>query len=156
MTDDNVLIMTSFSSIKYCHICWMWENRKKSSEVHSRKALARGWLVCLLMVQLRQRVEQQSQEVMVIFRFLGFSINRENSQLSPTRIISYLGVTIDTTLMTLTLLEEKIVKKCHSCQSRNDRFSEGFVEANWHHVNDNTAVLPALLYCRGLTFCAER
>ena len=59
------------------------------------------------MAESRQDLELQSQEVLALLRLLGFRINWGKSQLLQTHKLVYLGLTIDTTLMTLTLPEER-------------------------------------------------
>ena len=69
----------------------------------------------LLMAESRQDLERQSQEVLALLRLLGFRINWGKSQLLPTHKLVYLGLTIDTTVMTLTLPEEKVLKILKRC-----------------------------------------
>ena len=74
----------------------------------------------LLMAESRQDLERQSQEVLALLRLLGFRINWGKSQLLPTHKLVYLGLTIDTTLMTLTLPEEKVLKILKRCSARTE------------------------------------
>ena len=71
----------------------------------------------LLMAGSEQSLECQSQEVLSLLRLLGFRINWIKSQLLPTHKLVYLGFTINTILMTLTLPEERLQKILKGCQS---------------------------------------
>jgi hypothetical protein len=83
----------------------------------------------LLMAESRQDLEclylLLYLEVLYLLRLLGFRVNWEKSQLLPTYKLVYLGLTINTTLMTLTLPEEKMQKILKGCQSalQRDRLS---------------------------------
>ena len=70
----------------------------------------------LLMTDSREELEVKSLKALTPLRILGFRINWEKSQLSPTHKIRYLGFMIDTILMTLTLPEGKVqnIKECQS------------------------------------------
>ena len=69
------------------------------------------------MTNSREELEVKSLEALTLIRILGFRIDWEKSQLSPSHRIGYLRFTTDTILITLTLPEEKvqnIIKKCQS------------------------------------------
>ena len=65
------------------------------------------YLDMLLMAESKQELVRKSQEVLSLLRLLGFRINWGRSQLTPTNRLVYLGLTIDSILMTLTLPEDE-------------------------------------------------
>ena len=75
----------------------------------------------LLMVKSRRNLECQTWEVLTLLRLLGFRIKWEKSPLLPTYKLVYLGLTINTTLMTLTLPEGKVQKILRGCQSTRSK-----------------------------------
>ena len=106
----------------------------------------------LLMAESRQDLKRQSQEVLALLRLLGLRINLGKSQLLPTHKLVCLGLTIDTTLMILTLPEEK--KRCRrSCQPtlRKDMVSVRDLSRQIGMKSATTlVVLPAPLHYREL------
>lgn len=50
---------------------------------------------------------------------LGFTVNREKSCVIPTQVITYLGFVIDSTVETLSLPREKVVKVKSLCNKAN-------------------------------------
>ena len=70
----------------------------------------------MLRAEPRQDLKSQLHEVLALLGLLRFRINWGKSQLLPTHKLVYLGLTIDTTLMTLTLPEEKVQKTLKGCQ----------------------------------------
>ena len=107
----------------------------------------------LLMAESRQDLECRSQEVLSLLRLLGFRVNWEKSQLLPTYKLMYLGLTINTILMTLTLPEEKMQKILKGCQSalQRDRLSVRDLSRLIGMMSTTTlAVLPAPPHYREL------
>ena len=51
-----------------------------------------------------------------LLELLGFNVNREKSCLIPTQVITFLGFVIDSTVETLSLPEEKVVKVKSICK----------------------------------------
>ena len=97
----------------------------------------------LLMAESRQDLKRQSQEVLALLRLLGLRINLGKSQLLPTHKLVCLGLTIDTTLMILTLPEEKVQKILPADSSQGYGVREGLVETNWNEVGDDTGGLAS-------------
>ena len=107
----------------------------------------------LLMTDSRQELEEKSLEVLTLLRLLGFRINWEKSQLSPTHKLLYLGFTIDTTLMTLTLPEGKvqnIIKECQSALCKEVVSVRDLSRLIGMMSATTLAVLPAPLHYREL------
>jgi hypothetical protein len=80
------------------------------------------------MAESRQDLDRQSQEVLALLRLLGFRINWGKSQLLQTHKLVYLGLTIDTTLMTLTLPEERCRRSWRDANRLFVSVSEGLVQ----------------------------
>ena len=60
-----------------------------------------------------------SRDILVfLLQHLGFVINLKKSILKPSQQIEFLGLEIDTHIMTLALTEEKIEKIISKCQNR--------------------------------------
>ena len=60
-----------------------------------------------------------SRDILVfLLQHLGFVINLKKSALEPSQQIEFLGLEIDTHIMTLALTEEKIEKIILKCQNR--------------------------------------
>ena len=97
------------------------------------------------MAESRQDLERQSLEVLILLRLLGFRINWEKSQLLPTHKLVYLGLTIDTNLMTdLTRCKgEEDPEGMPINPQQGQSVSEGLVEANWNDIGNNTGDLAS-------------
>ena len=68
------------------------------------------------MVQSREELERQLQQVTSLLELLGFVINREKSQLLPTQLIQYLGFLIDSREIKIRLTEEKVAQMVATCR----------------------------------------
>ena len=62
-----------------------------------------------------QEAQSHTALAVSLLESLGFTINREKSRLIPTQIITFLGFVIDSTVETLSLPQEKVVKVRSLC-----------------------------------------
>ena len=63
-----------------------------------------------------QEVQQHTAMVVPLFELLGFKVNQNKSCLIPTQVIKFLSFVIDSTVETLRLPEEKVVKMKSICK----------------------------------------
>lgn len=113
----------------------------------------------LLMAESKEELEKKTQEVLTILRLLGFRINWEKSQLTPSHRIIYLGLIIDSMQMTFTLPEQKVQRTVAECQSaiRKGRVSVRELSRLIGRMSATVmAVLPAPLCFRGLQAAKNR
>ena len=69
----------------------------------------------LILGSTYQEVQSHTALAVSLLESLGFTINREKSRLIPTQIITFLGFVIDSTVETLSLPQEKVVKVKSLC-----------------------------------------
>ena len=61
----------------------------------------------LVLAQSREDLVVQMDQIAQLFKLLGFSVNQENSQLTPAREIQFLGFLIDSQSLMIWLIQEK-------------------------------------------------
>ena len=71
----------------------------------------------LLMSQTIEDLEMARDTLIFLFQQLGFVINLKKSVLTPTQLIEFLGLMIDSVTMSLSLPEEKVVYLRQKCQN---------------------------------------
>ena len=64
-----------------------------------------------------QEVQRNMIMAVTLLESLGFTVNREKSRLIPTQVLTFLGFVINSTLETLSLPEEKVLKVESMCKS---------------------------------------
>ena len=64
-----------------------------------------------------QEVQRNTFMAVTLLENLGFTVSREKSRLIPTQVINFLGFVINSTLETLSLPEEKVLKVESMCKS---------------------------------------
>ena len=64
----------------------------------------------LLMACSEQLIQEHTYTALFLLENLGFIINNKKSSLSPSQQIDFLGITVDSQVMELKLLGEKIKK----------------------------------------------
>ena len=69
----------------------------------------------LILGSTYQEAQSHTALAVSLLESLGFTINREKSRLIPTQIITFLGFVIDSTVETLSLPQEKVVKVKSLC-----------------------------------------
>ena len=69
----------------------------------------------LILGSTYQEAQSHTALAVSLLESLGFAINREKSRLIPTQIITFLGFVIDSTVETLSLPQEKVVKVKSLC-----------------------------------------
>jgi len=71
----------------------------------------------LVMHQLKESLGQQTNMIAQLLQSLGFTVNQQKSNLTPSQRIQFLGFVIDSMLMKLFLPEEKVQRISHMCQN---------------------------------------
>ena len=64
----------------------------------------------LLMAESREKARDQASGLIYLFQCLGFTINKEKTVIEPTQSLEFLGFSLDTTTMELSLPAEKLKK----------------------------------------------
>ena len=62
----------------------------------------------LIMGQSKEELLGQVREILHLLELLGFVINQEKSVLIPSHVIQFLGFKVDSTLMMISLPQEKV------------------------------------------------
>ena len=70
----------------------------------------------LVMAQSKESLRQQTAEIVQLLELLGFVVNLEKSCLEPTQSILYLGFTIVSSTMTISLPQVKVSQVQQDCQ----------------------------------------
>ena len=86
-----------------------------------------------------------------LFQQLGFVINLKKSVLTPTQLIEFLGLMIDSVTMSLSLPEKKVVNLMQKCQNliQNPQTTVGEAASLIGSLCSTAqAVLPAFLQMR--------
>lgn len=71
----------------------------------------------LVMAQFKEELQKQTQDILMLFQLLGFRINWDKSVLSPTQMIEYLGLRINSVSMAISLPQEKVMNIIHTCEA---------------------------------------
>ena len=71
----------------------------------------------IIFAQSQQKIEMARDTTIFLFQHLGLIINLKKSDLQPSRIMEFLGVEINSILMTLQLPTSKVVSIVKKCQS---------------------------------------
>ena len=71
----------------------------------------------LLMAQSQSELKSVVKSVTQLLQLLGFTINWEKSNLSPTQRIQFLGFVVDSVEMTMSLPKEKVTKITQACET---------------------------------------
>ena len=71
----------------------------------------------LIMNQSPAELQSQVNQTVLLLESLGFTINREKSQLVPSQQIRFLGFQVDSVIMKLFLPEDKIQQIVQMCQN---------------------------------------
>ena len=77
----------------------------------------------LLAAKANDLILEQAAITVKLLIFLGFVINEKKSIMSPSKVITFLGLQINTSNMTFQLTNEKvksIIQKCHYIQKKAD------------------------------------
>ena len=107
----------------------------------------------LVMQQTQSSLRRTTLDVLTLLQVLGFRINREKSGLTPTRLIQYLGLVVDSTQMTISLPEDKlkgIVQSCNLASKRSKITIRDLARLIGKMTATMMAVLPAPLCYRNL------
>ena len=99
------------------------------------------------------RLRLQVSLVVQLFTALGFVINTEKSIFVPTQVIEFLGFTLDSTNMTIslpTLKQEKIVKRCSALRQSITLTKRELASIIGLLNSASLAVTPGTLFLRGL------
>lgn len=106
----------------------------------------------LILATARQELILILQEVITLLRLLGFTINMEKSELTPTQRIQYLGFRIDSRAMTLSLPDNKVKKLLQECKrALSVQMTVRSIARLIGRMSAATqAILPAPLYYRAL------
>ena len=113
----------------------------------------------IILNQSKLGLKRDRNSLLYLLTLLGFAINWKKSSLIPTQILEFLGFTIDTTQMVMSLPEDKILRIVQKCQTlisdrvvtvRNLAEIVGMLTAS---VN---AILPAPLHYRRLQMAQTR
>ena len=107
----------------------------------------------LVMDQTIQGVKKASHEIVSLLQVLGFQINWEKSVLTPTQVIQYLGLMVDSRLMTLSLPANKlegIVQSCRTAHKKSFLSIREIARLIGRMTATALAVLPAPLCYRNL------
>ena len=70
----------------------------------------------LLMARSKEELIQNRDTLIYLLQHLGFVINKKKSSLSPSQTIEFLGLEINSMLMSLSLPQEKLVKILCQCR----------------------------------------
>lgn len=84
---------------------------------------------------------------------LGVVINQEKSVMIPTQVIKFLGMEIDSNIMTISLPQEKVRKiklKCQNIYQRHHVSISELIKVLGHLSSTIQTVLPARIYLRSL------
>ena len=97
----------------------------------------------LVMAQSREELEKQLQQITSLLELLGFVVNREKSKLVPTQLIQYLGFLVDSRVMKIGLMEEKVAQMITTCTRVHQKHSLPVWELA-RLIGKMTATLPAI------------
>ena len=75
----------------------------------------------LLVAKTKQEAIQARDSVIFLLLNLGFTINREKSVLEPTQIMEFLGMTINSREMTVSLPGDKVYQLKNLCKTARDQ-----------------------------------
>ena len=97
----------------------------------------------LVMAQSREELEGHLLQITSLIESLGFLVNQEKSQLTPSQVILYLGFLIDSRGMKIMLTEEKVAQMVAICKDTQQRQSISVRELA-RLIGRMTATLPAI------------
>ena len=105
------------------------------------------------MAQSKEELQKQTQDILTHFQLLGFRINWDKSVLSPTQMIEYLGLQINSISMAISLPQEEITNIIQSCKATMEHERVLVQELSrliGRMIATAMAVLPAPLCYRNL------
>ena len=107
----------------------------------------------LIMQHTQKPLRKTSQDVLTLLQVLGFWINWEKSALTPTQVIQYLGLQVDSTQMIVALPTDKlrgIIQSCSQASRRGSISIRDLARLIGRMTATAMAVLPAPLCYRNL------
>ena len=93
----------------------------------------------LIMGQAKEKNSHVQRQILILQQHLGFVLNLKKSILSPVQEIEFLGVTINSLKMFLSLPQKKVLKIQSQCQ---DVYAKGQVTV--HELTELLSVLASM------------
>ena len=105
----------------------------------------------LILAEAKEALRNQVEALVYLLEVLGFIINQKKSIMSPTQSLDFLGLTINTISMVISLPAEKLKKIRAEARKMAQEVSARGLARLLGKMNATTPVLPvAPLFCRHL------